>query len=129
MMFDFCSTGRWVREQQRFCRQDHSGGAEAALEGTKFKESFLDWVEVVPVAKAFDCHDIGAIGVDGQHRAATYGVVAHQNSTGTASLHIAGAFDAAQILRIPQKIDEQCVGFDQCVGFFAIERHRDIMRG
>ena len=60
---------------------DHPGGTEPALKTVLFPESFLDWVQYAVLCKAFDRHNVGAIGLYGKNRARFHRLPIDQDGT------------------------------------------------
>ena len=72
-MPDFRLARIGVLLQQPVGSRDHAGRAEAALQAMHLAETFLDGMQrAVRVRHALDGADVGAVRLDGKHRAGLY---------------------------------------------------------
>ena len=69
LMFDLLNRRIRVTLQQLLDRHHHAGRAEAALQAVIFLEGLLDWMQSVPVCKAFHGLDPGSICLHRKDRA------------------------------------------------------------
>ena len=68
-MGNFLPGGFGVAFEQLHTRENHAGGAIAALQAMTFPEAFLDRMELAIAGQPFDGSDLRAVSLDGEEGA------------------------------------------------------------
>ena len=92
--------------------QDHSGGAETALDGSIIEERLLEGREVVFRGNSFDGGDLSAFTLAGQDQAGVYRPAVKNDGTGTAFADPATFFGAGKVEFFPEEVEEAEGGID-----------------
>jgi len=92
--------------------QDHSGGAETALDGSIIEERLLEGREVVFRGDSFDGGDLTTFTLASQDQAGVYRPAVKNDGTGTAFSNPAAFFGTGKVEFFPEEVEEAEVGID-----------------
>src|ERR1700691_464481 len=123
-LLDFLVGGIRVAIKKGFGRHDESGRAVAALLPVVVDESFRDRVRLA-ARNTFDSHNVYALGVDGQNRAAIYGFSVEDHGAGAAGGPVADPLGAGQLQVVAQRIEQRDARLQVEVLRFAVDLERD----
>src|SRR4051812_48667133 len=88
-------------------RHDHARRAEAALEAVLRPEALLERMErAVRALHPLDRADVGAVGLDRQHRAALHGLAVDRDRAGAALARITADVGAGELEVLAEELDE-----------------------
>src|SRR5690606_13870908 len=104
-------------------RHDHSGSAVAALQRVLLVEGPLHGVPVPVARQALDRHDLAAVGLDGEHRAALDALAVHEDRAGAAVAGVAADRRAGLPEVIPEEMDEEQPGLHLLLVRDAVNGH------
>ena len=102
----------------------HARGAEAALQAVVLLERRLHRVQrAVGLRHALDGHDVGALGLHGDDRAALDGLAVHEHGAGAALRGVAADVRAGEPQVLADEGDEQRARLDFGRGRLAVDLH------
>src|SRR5690606_7372099 len=110
-----------ISRKHRLDGQDHSGGAEPALQRAMGDERTLHGVELPALRQPFDRGDFALVRVRAQGGAARGGIAVEQDGTSAADLHVAGSFGALQVKAVAQYVYQHFARLDFDARVRAIE--------
>src|SRR6266849_5034174 len=102
---------------------DHAGRAEAALQTVLLPEALLDRVQLAVLGEPFDRHDVGAVGLDGEHVARLHRLAVHDDRAGAALARVAAHVGPGQPDVLSDVVDEQQARLDLVGDRLAVDRH------
>ena len=105
---------------------DHARRAEAALEAVLLPEGGLHRVELVTVREPLDGLDLGAVGLDGEHRARLDRPAVHVDGAGAALAGVAADVRAGEVEVLAERLDEQPSRLDVELSRGPIDDERDM---
>lgn len=112
----------WVMIEESSGTQDHSGGAETALDGSIVEEGLLEGRESVFRGDSFNGGDLAAFTLAGQNQAGVDRPSVKDDGAGTAFTDPAAFFGTGEMEVLPEEIEEAEVGiYLECV-FLAVNR-------
>jgi len=116
--FDLLSRRSWVAVEQVLSSQDDGGNAEAALSRVVLHQSFLDRMQVLATANAFNGDDSFVSCLDRRYQTRVDEVVVHDDCAYAAVSGSAALFHSLQVQTVPKDIEESFCGLNgQCVVF------------
>ena len=107
-----CSSGSGLSPSRSTRLHDHSGRAEAALQGVALVERLLHRVQLPVAGEALDGGDLAAVGLDGEHRARLHALPVEVDGAGAAVAGVAPDDGSGLPEPFPQVVDQEHAGFD-----------------
>ena len=92
--------------------QDHSGGAETALDGAIVEKRLLEGVQSIFRGDSFYSGDLTTFTLASQDQAGVYRPTVKNDGTGTAFANPAAFFGAGKVEFFPEEVEEAEVGGD-----------------
>src|SRR6266550_5365564 len=105
----------------------HPRRAEAALETVLVPEGLLERLEGRPVGHPLDRPDLGAVRLDGEHRARLGALAVHVDRAGTAVARVAADVRTGEQEHIAQEVDEEQPGLDVGFADLAVDGEADML--
>ena len=96
-----------IAVQNLFRRHDHARRAESALQPVLVPERFLHGVQLAVHGQAFDGHDVRAVSLHREHRAALDGLAVDLDGAGAAQRRLASHVRPGQSNHLAQVMDQE----------------------
>src|SRR5581483_10274495 len=93
--------------EQRLGRENESRRAVTALQRAEFHERFLQGMQFVFVAQAFDSQNLAPVVVEGEKRAGAHRLAVEQHRAGAADLNIAAELRASQSKLLAHELQQR----------------------
>ena len=106
---------------------DHARGAEAALQAVLVPERLLERMEGRAVGHPLDGLDLGAVGLDREHRAGLRALAVDVDRARAAVARVAADVGAGQPEDVAQEVDEQEARLDVGLAGLAVDGDRDVL--
>ena len=104
---DLLLAGVGVAVQDLLGGHDHARRAEAALQAVLIPEGFLDLVQLAVGGHPFDGQDLGAVGLDREHRAALDGLAVQLDGAGAAQRRLAADVRTGESDHLAQVMNQE----------------------
>jgi hypothetical protein len=126
---DRLARGRRLLGGERASRQQHPGGAEAALDGAALGERLLHGVEASVTLEPFHRQHLASVRLDREIRARAHGGTVHQHRAGATHLAVAGALGALEPETVAQHVEQQRLGRQRQRRRSPVHAEGDVKRG
>src|SRR5829696_3274230 len=106
---------------------DHAGGAEAALEAVLVPERLLERVQLAALLHALDRAHLGAVRLDGEHRARLRTAPVDVDGAGAAVARVAARVGAGEAELVAQEVNEEEARLDVGLPGLTVDGDGDVL--